>query len=281
MKSFLAKRQPLSNVKEGSPHLRHRHRHRISVKSKGADLVARKLATKFGEKAEAGSSAVVRCTSDGVGGGDGGSGGGGGVGGAQRESIPGESRSTLRLALSLSLSLPCAILSSRICDHQHAKWIKFLDYTFRRPFFTRFRFLYLASRHHHRHYCRLWSLSPPASLFVRLVSVRSYSRLFLATSNLPRLPRLPCFTPVPASSHIFRSTSPRFDDLSSVREFTGTATSFYNSGVSIRAATPIPNVYGEIERNFEHETAEYEIPYAPKRSRWNMDTSVAGFNLGI
>lgn len=30
-----------------------RHRHRISVKSKGADLVARKLATKFGEKAEA------------------------------------------------------------------------------------------------------------------------------------------------------------------------------------------------------------------------------------
>lgn len=39
-----------------------------------------------------------------------------------------------------------AILSSRICDHQHAKWIKFLDYTFRRPFFTRFRFLYPASR---------------------------------------------------------------------------------------------------------------------------------------
>ncbi|KOX80665.1 hypothetical protein WN51_01953 [Melipona quadrifasciata] len=67
-----------------------RHRHRISVKSKGADLVARKLATKFGEKAEAGSSAVVRCTSDGVGGGGdgGGSGGGGGVGEAQRESIP-------------------------------------------------------------------------------------------------------------------------------------------------------------------------------------------------
>lgn len=30
--------------------------------------------------------------------------------------------------------LPHAILSSRICDHQHAKWIKFLDYTFRSPF---------------------------------------------------------------------------------------------------------------------------------------------------
>lgn len=30
--------------------------------------------------------------------------------------------------------LPRAILSSRICDHQHAKWIKFLDYTFRSPF---------------------------------------------------------------------------------------------------------------------------------------------------
>lgn len=73
---------------------------------------------------------------------------------------PVESRSTLRLASPLpsssSSSLLRAILSSRICDHQHAKWIKFLDYTFRRPFFTRFRFLYLASRHrsdstrHHR-----------------------------------------------------------------------------------------------------------------------------------
>lgn len=41
--------------------------------------------------------------------------------------------------------LPRAILSSRICDHQHAKWIKFLDYTFCRPFFTRFRFLYPVS----------------------------------------------------------------------------------------------------------------------------------------
>lgn len=36
-----------------------RHRHRISVKSKGADLVARKLATKFGEsKRERQSSAL-------------------------------------------------------------------------------------------------------------------------------------------------------------------------------------------------------------------------------
>ena len=30
--------------------------------------------------------------------------------------------------------LPRAILSFRICDHQHAKWIKFLDYTLRSPF---------------------------------------------------------------------------------------------------------------------------------------------------
>lgn len=85
---------------------------------------------------------------------------------AQRESILCESRSarppaafSFFPALSASLlacpspalflsfsSLPRAILSSRICDHQHAKWIKFLDYTFRRPFFTRFRFLYPASR---------------------------------------------------------------------------------------------------------------------------------------
>lgn len=119
----------------------------------------------------------------------GGGGGGGGVGEAQRESIPGESRSTLQPAL----LLPRAILSSRICDHQHAKWIKFLDYTLRRPFFTRFRFLYLASRHHrrrrrrrrrHRRRRRLPSLSPPASLFVRPVSIRSYSRLFPGTSRL-------------------------------------------------------------------------------------------------
>lgn len=37
------------------------------------------------------------------------------------------------LSFSLYPLLPRAILSSRICDHQHAKWIKFLDYTFRRP----------------------------------------------------------------------------------------------------------------------------------------------------
>lgn len=79
-------------------------------------------------------------------------------------------------------------MSSRICDHQHAKWIKFLDYTFRRPFFTRFSLpIPIPGRAppSHRHHCRLQQpLSPPASLFVPLVSVRSYSRLFLRTSNL-------------------------------------------------------------------------------------------------
>lgn len=50
MKSFFSE---ASYVEERSASSTARHRHRISVKSKGADLVARKLATKFGEKAEA------------------------------------------------------------------------------------------------------------------------------------------------------------------------------------------------------------------------------------
>lgn len=62
-------------------------------------MVARKLATKFGEKAEAG--------------GGGGGGGGGGVGEAQRESIrPVESRSTLRLA---TLSPPPPLSHAPFC----------------------------------------------------------------------------------------------------------------------------------------------------------------------
>lgn len=60
--------------------------------------------------------------------------------------LPSLSFSFVLSTLSFYPLLSRAILSSRICDHQHAKWIKFLDYTFRvRPFFTRFRFLYLRS----------------------------------------------------------------------------------------------------------------------------------------
>lgn len=107
-----------------------RHRHRISVKSKGADLVARKLATKFGESKRE-RQRRARCSVD-----------------ARavrhkgnRFSVNRDPRApTSRFLLSFSSLplfyplLPRAILSSRICDHQHAKWIKFLDYTFRSPF---------------------------------------------------------------------------------------------------------------------------------------------------
>lgn len=184
MKSFFRRRR-WSGLwytwgRQGSASSTVRHRHRISVKSKGADLVARKLATKFGEKAEAA--------------------GGGGGGEAQRESIrPVESRSTSFgwLASSPPSSTPSppprAILSSRICDHQHAKWIKFLDYTFRRPFFTRFRFLYLASRHRSQ-------LHPPSP---------NGASLFLLVSFRP-VPIPDCFSPprIPSSSSLHFSFFP-------------------------------------------------------------------------
>lgn len=130
-----------------------RHRHRISVKSKGADLVARKLATKFGEEAEAtaATATVVVLMSMPVPVPN-------GWGEAARHkgnrfcvnrdprAPTGEPAFSFFLTSSLAPhATALAILSSRICDHQHAKWIKFLDYTFRRPFFTRFRFLYPAS----------------------------------------------------------------------------------------------------------------------------------------
>lgn len=100
-------------------------------------MVARKLATKFGEsERERGGG--------GEGGGNRGGGARGSGGEAQRESILCESRSARPpaafsflfppLLFSFYPLLPRAILSSRICDHQHAKWIKFLDYTFRSPF---------------------------------------------------------------------------------------------------------------------------------------------------
>lgn len=123
-----------------------RHRHRISVKSKGADLVARKLATKFGEEAEAAAAAAAVMLVP------------RGRGRAVRHKgnrfcVNRDPRAPTKPAFSFFLTsslaphaTALAILSSRICDHQHAKWIKFLDYTFRRPFFTRFRFLYPASR---------------------------------------------------------------------------------------------------------------------------------------
>lgn len=176
MKSLLAPVVPSPSQRKGRfASSTARHRHRISVKSKGADLVARKLTTKFGEKAERESRArrptvaafVVPPTENGGSSDASGGGGGDGVGEAQKESIPGESRSTLQPALLLLR----AILSSRICDHQHAKWIKFLDYTFRVALslpasdsYTWFR----ATIHR-----RLRPLSPHPSLFVCLVSIPS------------------------------------------------------------------------------------------------------------
>lgn len=88
------------------------------------------------------------------------------------------------------------------------------------------------------------SLSPPASLFVRLVSVRSYSRLFLGTSNPPSARSLARF-----SSDFFRvllaffvRTPPRFDgDLVRAREFTGTCDYKFLQHRRVYTRTPIPN----------------------------------------
>lgn len=184
-----------------------RHRHRISVKSKGADLVARKLATKFGEEAEAEATVVAVMlvpmpvpVPKGAG------------SEAQRESILCESRSarahqplspSFSLLFSLTLSLyatALAILSSRICDHQHAKWIKFLDYTFRRPFFTRFRFLYPASRSAHSpsHIARA-----PATVF-QIVSPHLRISVPRAVSSTRALFRSPLYS----SRFFFRASAP-------------------------------------------------------------------------
>lgn len=123
---------------------------------------------------------------------------------AQRESILCESRSARPpAALSFSLSLlsfstlplfypllPRAILSSRICDHQHAKWIKFLDYTFRSPFLYPLPIPIPG---------RLSRPSPSPRSRRRPVSRRPYPRLFLRTYEYlyTRTVSLhPCFRPL-------------------------------------------------------------------------------------
>lgn len=86
--------------------------------------------------------------------------------------------------------LPRAILSSRICDHQHAKWIKFLDYTFRSPFLYPLPIPIPG---------RLSRPSPSPRSRRRPVSRRPYPRLFLRTYEYlyTRTVSLhPCFRPL-------------------------------------------------------------------------------------
>lgn len=172
MKSFFRRRR-WSGLwytwgRQGSASSTVRHRHRISVKSKGADLVARKLATKFGEKAEAA--------------------GGGGVGEAQRESIrPVESRSTSFgwLASSPPSSTPSPPPTRHFVFPNLWPSACKVDKVSRLHFPS--PFLYPLP-------IPIPGLAPPIPtppaitkrrvlIPSRLVSPRSYSRLFLATSN--------------------------------------------------------------------------------------------------
>lgn len=161
----------VSGIREGgSASSTVRHRHRISVKSKGADLVARKLATKFGEKAEAA--------------------GGGGVGEAQRESIrPVESRSTSFGWL--ASSPPSSTPSPPPPPTRHFVFPNLWPSACKVDKVSR---LHFPSPFLYPLPIPIPGLAPPIPtppaitkrrvlIPSRLVSPRSYSRLFLATSN--------------------------------------------------------------------------------------------------